>query len=134
MVRRREPPGWRARDPPLRHAALTRVDAARAADDLKLLSTAESLLNVEANLIFVSGVVLLLAEAGLIAVVPDDNAALIAIQASHSPASVRAHSADGARLNAAFACVQALTGLAAGAGAVTAFGAAFLFSLLQGEK
>ena len=134
MVRRREPPGWRARDPPLRHAALTRVGSARAADDLKLLSTAESLLNVEANLIFVSGVVLILAEAGLIAVVPDDNAALIAIQVSRSPASVGAHSADGARLRAAIACAQALTGLAAGAGAVTAFGAAFLFSLLQGEK
>ena len=78
---------------------------------------------------------LILAEAGLIAVVPDDNAALIAIQVSRSPASVGAqHSADGARLRAAIACAQALTGLAAGAGAVTAFGAAFLFSLLQGEK
>merc|ERR1711908_28046 len=63
------------------------------ADDLKLLSTVESLLN---------------GEAALITVVPDDNVALVGL--------------------------QAVTGLAAGAGAVMLFATSFLFSLLQGEN
>ena len=43
------------------------------ADDLKLLSTAEYLLNVPANLLAIAGVALLAGEAGLITFVPDDN-------------------------------------------------------------
>ena len=46
-------------------------------------------------------------EAGLIYAVPDDNTALVVL--------------------------QALTGVAAGAGAVTLFGASALFSVLQGK-
>jgi len=78
------------------------------ADDLKLLSTAESLLNVPSNLLFIGGVALLGGEAALITFVPDDNAALVVLQLG--------------------------TGLAAGAGAVVLVGSAFLFSLLQGES
>jgi len=78
------------------------------ADDLKLLSTVESLLNVEAGYLFSAGAVLLLGEAALITVVPDDNVALVGL--------------------------QAVTGLAAGAGAVMLFATSFLFSLLQGEN
>jgi len=48
-----------------------------------------------------------LAETALITVVPDDNAAFVALQLA--------------------------TGLAAGAGSVVLVGSAFLFSLLQGE-
>ena len=48
------------------------------------------------------------AETGLITVVPDDNAALLGF--------------------------QVVTGLAAGAGAVTLWGASFFFSLLQGDN
>jgi len=77
------------------------------ADDLKLLSTAEALLNVPANLLFFAAVALLLGETALITVVPDDNAAFVALQLA--------------------------TGLAAGAGSVVLVGSAFLFSLLQGE-
>jgi len=78
------------------------------ADDLKLLSTAESLLNVESNTLLLAGAALLIGEAGLITVVPDDNAALVAL--------------------------QAITGLAAGAGGLTLFGASFFFSLLQADN
>jgi len=78
------------------------------ADDLKLLSTAEYLLNVPSFLLSVAAVALLGGEFALITAVPDDNAALIAI--------------------------QAITGLAAGAGAVVLLASSFLFSLLQGEN
>lgn len=77
------------------------------ADDLKLLSTAEYLLNVPANLLFIGAAVLAGGELALITVVPDDNAALLLLQLG--------------------------TGLAAGAGAAVLAGSAFLFSLLQGE-
>jgi len=77
------------------------------ADDLKLLSTAEALLNVPSNLLFAGAIALLLGEGALITFVPDDNVVLLA--------------------------VQLLTGLGAGAGAVVLIGSAFLFSLLQGE-
>ena len=77
------------------------------ADDLRLLSTAEFLLNIPANLLFFAAVFLIIGELGLISFVPDDSAALIA--------------------------VQAVTGVAAGAGAVVLIGSAALFSLLQGE-
>ena len=73
-----------------------------------MLSLAESLVNVPANLLFGAGVMLLIGEAGLIAVVPDDSGLLLGF--------------------------QALTGLAAGAGAVTLFGTSFLFGLLQGDN
>lgn len=78
------------------------------ADDLKLLSTAEFLLNVPANLLFFAAVALIIGELGLISFVPDDSAVLVAVQAA--------------------------TGLAAGAGAAVLIGSAFLFSLLQGEN
>merc|ERR1711967_55741 len=71
-------------------------------------SKAEALLNVEAGYLFSAGTVLLLGEAALITVVPDDNVALVGL--------------------------QAVTGLAAGAGAVMLFATSFLSSLLQGEN
>jgi hypothetical protein len=77
------------------------------ADDLKLLSFAENLLNTESSTLALGGVALLVAEAGLIAVVPDDIPAFVAL--------------------------QAVTGVVAGAAAVTLFGASQLFSVLQGE-
>merc|ERR1712187_310586 len=75
------------------------------ADDLKLLSTAEGLLNADSSSLIIAAAALLGAEVGLIAVVPDDNAALVAL--------------------------QAITGVAAGAGAVTLVAVSQLFSLLQ---
>jgi len=77
------------------------------ADDLKLLSTAEYLLNVPSNTLVIAAVAILAGEFGLITVVPDDNVALVAVQAA--------------------------TGVAAGAAAVVLFGTAFLFSLLQSD-
>lgn len=77
------------------------------ADELKLLSTAETLLNVPANVLVIAAVALLGGEAALVAAVPDDNAVLLALQLG--------------------------TGVAAGAGAVVLAGTAFLFSLLQGD-
>merc|ERR1740138_1710331 len=50
------------------------------ADDLKLLSTAEALLNVPASALLGLAAVLLAGEFGLIYVVPDDSAALVALQ------------------------------------------------------
>merc|ERR1719453_2801718 len=50
------------------------------ADDLKLLSTAEYLLNVPANLLVLAAVALLGAEGALITTVPDDSAVLIGLQ------------------------------------------------------
>jgi len=78
------------------------------ADDLKLLSTAEYLLNVPANLLALGAVVLLGGEFALITAVPDDNAALLG--------------------------VQVVTGLLAGGGAVVLLASSFLFSLLQGTN
>jgi len=78
------------------------------ADDLKLLSTAEYLLNVPANLLTFAAVALLGGEFALITAIPDDSTALIAVQLA--------------------------TGLAAGAGAVVLLATSFLFSLLQGEN
>merc|ERR1719506_3438027 len=76
-------------------------------DDLKVLTVAESLLNVPANLIAAAGLIVLTGEAGLLTVVPDDNAALIA--------------------------VQVLSGVLAGAGGVTLIASSVLLSLLQGD-
>merc|ERR1712146_743472 len=77
------------------------------ADDLKLLSTAESLLNVPAFTLSAAAAALLGGELALITVVPDDNVALLGF--------------------------QAVTGVAAGAGAVTLLATSYLFSLLQGD-
>jgi hypothetical protein len=77
-------------------------------DDLKLLGVVENLLNVPANNQVFAAVALLGGEVGLISVVPDDNAVLIA--------------------------VQVITGLLAGGGGVTLLASAYLFSLLQGEN
>ena len=115
----------------------------RAADDLKLLSTAEKLLNTDSSALLIAAAALLgggehagalthpcasrtrrptpatlgpfsnvapratLAEAGLIYLVPDDNTALVAVQAG--------------------------TGLLAGAGALTLFATSSVFGLLQGS-
>jgi hypothetical protein len=78
------------------------------ADSLNLLGVLENALNVPANIQVLAAVALLGGEVGLISVVPDDNAVLIA--------------------------VQAITGLLAGGGAVTLLASAYLFSLLQGES
>jgi hypothetical protein len=78
------------------------------ADDLNLLGTLENLLNVPANIQVLAATALLGGEVGLISVVPDDNAALVA--------------------------VQVITGLLAGGGAVTLLASAYFFSLLQGEN
>lgn len=77
------------------------------ADDLKVLSTLEGLLNVDAAVLAAAGAALLLGEGALLYAVPDDSAALVAL--------------------------QAVTGLLAGGGAVTLFGISSLFSLLQTE-
>lgn len=50
-------------------------------DDLNLLGTLENLLNVPANIQVLAAVALLGGEVGLIALVPDDNVALLALQA-----------------------------------------------------
>ena len=76
------------------------------ADDLKLLSTAEYLLNVPANLLALGAVVLLGGEFALITAVPDDNAALLG--------------------------VQVVTGLLAGGGAVVLLASSVLFFFLIG--
>jgi len=78
------------------------------ADKFKLLSTAESLLNVDAWKLSGGAAAILLGELALITVVPDDNIALVGL--------------------------QLVTGAAAGAGAVTLLGTSYLFSLLQGEN
>jgi len=78
------------------------------ADDLKLLSTAEALLNVPSNTLILGAFALLAGEAAFITVVPDNNAVLLALQFG--------------------------TGVVAGGGAVVLAGSAFLFSLLQGEN
>merc|ERR1712228_107186 len=77
------------------------------ADQLKLLSTAEKLINVESSILTTAAAALLIGEIGLLAVVPDDNQALVALQVA--------------------------TGLLAGLASVTLFSAASLFSVLQGD-
>merc|ERR1719387_1594106 len=78
------------------------------ADDLKLLSTAEYLLNVPSSYLFGIASLLLVGEAGLIFFVPDDGAALVA--------------------------VQAISGAAVGLGAIVLIATSYLFSLIQGEN
>merc|ERR1719213_1158210 len=75
------------------------------ADDLKLLSLAEGLINVDSGVLLGAGLALLAGEVGLIYVLPDDNTALVAL--------------------------QAVTGVAAGAASITLIAASSLFSLLQ---
>merc|ERR1719258_176481 len=77
------------------------------ADKLNVFGTVEGLINVDSTTLVLLATVLLAGEVGLITVVPDDNTALIA--------------------------VQALTGVAAGAAAVTLLRASYLFSLLQSK-
>lgn len=75
------------------------------ADDLKLLSLAEGLINVDSGVLLGAGLALLAGEVGLIYVVPDDNVLLVGLQAA--------------------------TGVAAGAASITLLGASYLFGLLQ---
>merc|ERR1719409_878868 len=56
------------------------------ADDLKLLSTLEYLLNVPSSYLFGIASLLLIGEAGLIAFVPDDSALLVGLQAASGAA------------------------------------------------
>jgi hypothetical protein len=77
-------------------------------DELGVLGLLESALNVPANIQVLAAVALLGGETALIFAIPDDNVALIAL--------------------------QALTGLVAGGGAVTLLASAYFFSLLQGES
>mmetsp|Transcript_71666 Transcript_71666/g.215379 ORF Transcript_71666/g.215379 Transcript_71666/m.215379 type:complete len:160 (-) Transcript_71666:459-938(-) len=77
------------------------------ADDLKLLSTAEALLNADSSVLLIAAAALLGGEVGLIAVVPDDVPALVALQVG--------------------------TGVLAGAGAVTLVAVSSLFGVLQGK-
>merc|ERR1719453_318301 len=76
-------------------------------DKLKLLSTSEELLQVDAWKLSGLGAALIIGELTLISFVPDDSALLVG--------------------------VQGVTALAAGAAAVTLFALSFLFSLLQDE-
>merc|ERR1711990_1130017 len=78
------------------------------ADDLKLLSTAEFLLNVPSSYLFGIASLLLVGEAGLIFFVPDDSTALVALQLA--------------------------SGVAVGLGSVVLIATSYLFSLLQGEN
>ena len=76
-----------------------------AADDLKLLSTADKLLNVDSSVLLRAAAALLGGELGLITLVPDDNSVLVGVQVA--------------------------TGVLAGAGAVTLLAVSSLFGLLQ---
>lgn len=76
------------------------------ADDLKLLSLAETLINVPATVLVLAAGALVAGEFALIQVVPDDSSALVALQAA--------------------------TGAAAGLGAVVLLASSYLFGLLQG--
>jgi hypothetical protein len=77
-------------------------------DKLGVLGGLEGALYVPANLQVFAALALLGGETGLILLIPDDNVALVAI--------------------------QALTALVAGGGAVTLLASAYFFSLLQGEN
>ncbi|KAG8457548.1 hypothetical protein KFE25_004184 [Diacronema lutheri] len=78
-----------------------------AADDFGLLGAAEALVNTPVTLLLFGIAGLVGAEAVIVTLVPDDNAALLAVQIA--------------------------TGVAAGAGAVALAAAAFLVSVVQGE-
>ena len=78
------------------------------ADDLKLLSTAEGLLNVPSSYLFGTALLILIGEASLISFVPDNTALLVG--------------------------VQAVSGAAAAAAVVVLMGTSYLFSLLQGDN
>ena len=75
------------------------------ADKLNVLALAETLINVPSAVLTLGALTLLAGEYGLITVVPDDSTALVAL--------------------------QAVTGFAAGLGAVTLLAASYLFGLLQ---
>merc|ERR1719454_878581 len=76
------------------------------ADDLKLLSTAEALLNVPSGLLLGLAAALLASEFGLISYLPDDSSALVALQVG--------------------------SGVVVGLAAVVLTAVSFLFGLLQG--
>ena len=78
------------------------------ADKLNVFSLLESLLLIDSSVLSLGAVALLAGEVGLITVLPDDNTALVA--------------------------VQAVTGVAAGAGALTLFAASALFGTLQAKN
>jgi len=78
------------------------------ADTFGVFGLLESLLLVDSSVLLLGAVALLVGEVGLITVVPDDNTALVAL--------------------------QAVTGVAAGAGAATLFGASALFGTLQSKN
>ena len=78
------------------------------ADTFGVFGLLESLLLVDSSVLLLGAVALLVGEVGLITVVPDDNTALVAL--------------------------QAVTGVAAGAGAATLFGASTLFGTLQSKN
>jgi len=78
------------------------------ADDLKLLSTAEYLLNVPSSYLFGIASLLLVGEASLIFFVPDDSTALVAL--------------------------QAVSAAGVGLAAVVLIATSYLFSLLQGDN
>ena len=78
------------------------------ADKLNVFSLLESLLLIDSSALLLGAVALLVGEVGLITVLPDDNTALVA--------------------------VQAVTGVAAGAGALTLFAASALFGTLQAKN
>merc|ERR1712118_189522 len=71
------------------------------ADTFSVFSRVESLIMIDSSALLLGAVALLVGEVGLITVLPDDNTALVA--------------------------VQAVTGVAAGAGALTLFAASALF-------
>ena len=76
------------------------------ADDLKLLSTAEALINVPSGVLVAAAGALVVGELGLISAVPDDTAALVALQAA--------------------------SGAVVGLTAVVLLASSYLFGLLQG--
>ncbi len=78
------------------------------ADKLNVFSLVESLIMIDSSALLLGAVALLAGEVGLITVLPDDNTALVA--------------------------VQAVTGVAAGAGALTLFAASALFGTLQAKN
>ena len=78
------------------------------ADTFGVFGLLESLLLVDSSVLLLGAVALLGGEVGLITVVPDDNTAIVAL--------------------------QAVTGVAAGAGAATLFGASALFGTLQSKN
>lgn len=78
-----------------------------AADEIGLISFVEALVNTPVTYLLLGAAGLVGLEAAIVTVVPDDNAALLA--------------------------VQVLTAVLAGAGATALAGAAFAVSIVQGE-